>query len=101
MLNLQFTIQGTDGNDPLLKIQARGVVAALHAIYGADVLPEAGLTITNTVGGVSVSVSGPKKAAAEYIASVSTDEPYEGNTAEYLAVHAEEPDAAAAFGGAA
>lgn len=104
MLNIQFNIQG-DAGDKLLELQARGVVAALYAIYGDKVLPvPAALTVTHRVGDVSVTATGGVKAVRDFTAP-SAVEPdaaaaFEGNTAEYLAVHADEPDAAAAFGAA-
>ena len=104
MLNIQFTVE--DGNEA----QARGVVAALYAIYGDKVLP-AVTTRTERVGDISVTVSttqsGPDAhSKMEMVkdairAEVDAATAFAGNTAEYLAVHAPEPDAAAAFGGSA
>lgn len=109
MLNLSFTLQG-DHEEELLRIQARGVVAALYSIYGDSVLPMV-TTRTDRVGEVSVTVSttrppvdnahvadGATQFTQEEIDAAAA---FQGNTAEYLAVHADEPDAAAAFGGTA
>lgn len=96
MLNIQFTIQG-DANDKLVEMQARGVVAALYAIYGDNVLPvPQALTVTHRVGDVSVTHSGDAamvKAALEDAGETPDPAAAFGTT--------QEPDAAAAFGGTA
>jgi hypothetical protein len=100
MLNIQFEVRG-DATDKLVELQAKGVIAALLAIYGDKILPTTRVAIASK----GAPEIGPDTRSNIEIAQ-TTDEPsaseaFEGNQAEYLAVHApEEPDAASAFGGA-
>lgn len=89
MLNLSFTLQG-DHEDDVLKIQARGVVAALYAIYGDSVLPASPRYTAKGVN-VMVQATADKPMWADKQPPVDNDHVEDG--AEQF------PDPAAAFGG--
>lgn len=90
MLNLSFTLQG-DHEDDVLKIQARGVVAALYAIYGASVLPTPATKAAPTIGPDLRSNIEIRK--HEIAAQPPVDNDHVEDGAEQF------PDPAAAFGG--
>lgn len=90
MINLQIEIRGdADKNNEL---QARGVVAALYSIFGAAVLPQPLVTVTNTIGNVSQSISG----SPETVLRAADGYP-EPSAAEAFGA-TPEPSAAEAFG---
>lgn len=87
MLNLQIEIRGDLDNNT--RIQARGVVAALVAVFGPAVLPDdRTLSVTQSVGAVSVTTIGD----ADVVKAATTAPASDGYPTE-------EPSAAQAFGG--
>lgn len=97
MLNLSFTIQG-DHEDDILKIQARGVVAAFYSMYGDSVLPRPLITSTAARIDPTAMVQQPP-VDNDHVADGAapfTQEEIDANAA----FGGNEPDAAAAFGAA-
>lgn len=94
MLNIQFTVE--DGNEA----QARGVVAALYAIYGDKVLPPEAVNLYSArVGDVVISGDRETVMGGREVKVITDELPAIEDAAAAFGTTLE-PDAAAAFGGA-